>query len=314
MASSEFRTAMAGWIPVGADVAIVDVPVHRNIGDLFILAATHHLLSDLNCRVVYAAGRRDYRLSAARRALTPNAIIIGLGGGNFGDRYPAYQVHRERVAADFQDHRIVVLPQTLHFRDPNALAHAVECFRRHRDLRIAVRDAASLDLARQMTPHAMLLPDIVDVLGPTVVAAHRGSTSQIDSRPPLSREGTLVLRRRDSEGRPEAERRDTCDWADLFPGFDKQLTMAALLMSVAPATLSAHLHVRWSSRAVWMLQHAVRLMQHAERVETDRLHAAIVARIASRPVTIVDNGYGKLRAYYEAWWRHDRSVTFADQR
>lgn len=307
-----FQTAIAGWIPAGADVAIIDVPVHRNIGDLFILAATRHLLSALNCRVVYAAGRRDYRTSTARRALTPNTIIVGLGGGNFGDLYPKYQALREQVVTDFPDRRIVVLPQTLHFQDPRAFARAVEHFRRHPDLRIAVRDAASLDRARQMTPHAMLMPDIVDVLGPAVVAA-TGAVPERDSGPRPSPEGTLLLRRRDDEGRHGARDDGARDWADLFPGFATRLAMTAALMPVAPAALAAHLHVRWSSHAATMLRHAVHLMQPAAQVETDRLHAAIVARIAGRPVRLIDNRYGKLGAYYEAWWRHDRSVTFASR-
>ncbi len=50
------RAALARWIPRGAEVAILDVPVHRNIGDLFILAATRWLLAEMQCPVVYSAG------------------------------------------------------------------------------------------------------------------------------------------------------------------------------------------------------------------------------------------------------------------
>lgn len=305
-----FRRAIADWIPPGSDVAIVDVPVHRNVGDLFILAATRSLLSDLGCRVVYSAGIRDYRTVAARRALTPRTTIVGLGGGNFGDLYPKYQALRERVVADFPERRIVILPQTLHFRDVGALARSVQLFERHPDLRIFVRDARSLEMARPMTPHVMLLPDIVDVLGGDVVAGARQAAAVREASilsPPVD---TLVLRRRDNEGRG-GRRVSGEDWADFFPGFHRRLAMAAVLMPLAPAAVSARLHHQWATRATDMLVRAVRLMEPAGRVETDRLHGAIAARIAGRPVTLVDNGYGKLRAYYEAWWQHDGSVTFA---
>jgi pyruvyl transferase EpsO len=50
-------------------------------------------------------------------------------------------------------------------------------------------------------------------------------------------------------------------------------------------------------------------MATSAHVETDRLHSAIVARLAGRPVTLVDNSYGKLSAYYDAWWTNDPEVT-----
>jgi exopolysaccharide biosynthesis predicted pyruvyltransferase EpsI len=73
------------WIPRGSDVAITDVPVHRNVGDLFILAAATRLFADLGCRVVYRAGLRDYRTGAARRAIGRDTKIVGLGGGKKRD-------------------------------------------------------------------------------------------------------------------------------------------------------------------------------------------------------------------------------------
>ena len=49
-------------------------------------------------------------------------------------------------------------------------------------------------------------------------------------------------------------------------------------------------------------------MREVDHLVTDRLHAAILARLAGRPVTICDNAYGKLTSYYEAWWRDDPAI------
>ena len=85
------RSTLSAWIPAGCDAAIIDVPVHRNAGDLFILSATARLLDTLEARVVYRAGLRDYDTTRARRAIGRQTVVIGLGGGNFGDLYPRYQ-------------------------------------------------------------------------------------------------------------------------------------------------------------------------------------------------------------------------------
>jgi pyruvyl transferase EpsO len=49
-------------------------------------------------------------------------------------------------------------------------------------------------------------------------------------------------------------------------------------------------------------------------VVTDRLHGAIVARLAGRRVTLLDNSYGKLAAYHDAWWHDDPDVVLVRTR
>jgi pyruvyl transferase EpsO len=55
-------------------------------------------------------------------------------------------------------------------------------------------------------------------------------------------------------------------------------------------------------------------MAGASRIATDRLHGAILARLAGRPVTLIDNSYGKVTAYYEAWWQDDPAVELVRRR
>lgn len=313
----DMRQLFESWIPRGSNVAIVDVPVNRNAGDLFIHAATARLLADAGCRVVYRAGVRDYRSAAARRCITPGVVIVGLGGGNFGDLYPRYQALRERVVHDFPDNRIVILPQTIHFRHEDGIERCAALLTRHADLRIAARDARSLAVARRFTPHAQMCPDVVDATGLAVLGAEASPVAAPSA-------GTLYLLRRDGERRTDAPpaptridrpgrqgRERTMDWPDLFPEYAWRLAIAALLMPFAASSVSARLHEAWASYATQVLGRAVARMRQAERVVTDRLHGAIVARLAGRPVTLVDNAHGKLSAYYDAWWRDEALVTLA---
>jgi pyruvyl transferase EpsO len=297
VADPDITSTIERWIPRGSEVAILDVPVHRNVGDMFILAAGARLLEDLGSPVIYHAGLRDYRTSAARKAIGRETILVGLGGGNFGDLYPRYQAHREQIVRDFPRHRVVILPQTIHFTDPHARERSRHVLSRHRDLRIAARDQASLEIARTMATDAALLPDLVETYGGRIVG----------EPPPGTSKGTLTLIRRDRESRPDAAH--GIDWPDLFPEYRARLALTGTLMMAAGGTLSRTLHARWSRYADGLLVRAAERMAAASHVETNRLHAAIVARLAGRPVMLLDNSYGKLVAYYEAWWRNDPNVT-----
>ena len=275
----------------------MDVPVHRNAGDLFILAVTTRLFADLDCRIVFRTGLRDYRATRARRHVGRDTIVVGLGGGNFGDDYPRYQALRERIVADFPRHRIVILPQTVHFGDRGAREKALRQMAGHPDLRIGVRDPASREALSGLASQVELLPDIVHAFGE--MAAH--DTPQ--------RRGPSLLLRRDQEGvRPDGAE-PAVDWPEVFPDLIGRVALAAAAMPVAPGRINARLHEAWGAYAGDIYARARAWMQGAEYVVTDRLHAAIVARLVGRPVTLRDNGYGKLASYYDAWWRDDPDVT-----
>lgn len=295
------RTTLGSWIPPGSEVAILDVPVHRNIGDMFILAATMRMLAELGCRIVHRAGVRDYHRAAAHERIRPETIVVGLGGGNFGDVYPRYQRLRERILHDFPENRIVILPQTIHFTVPDNRTRMVDRFSAHPDIRIAVRDRASLEIARAFTPHVALLPDVVHAL-------------DVAPEPSVRRAaGMIFFMRRDREKRRSGgDPARAVDWPAVFPGFLPRLALAATLMPITPASYSAALHDRWTRYADALLSRGLSWMAGVDHLVTDRLHAAILARLGGRPVTLLDNAYGKLRAYYDAWWRDDPAVQIED--
>ncbi|HEX5817745.1 MAG TPA: polysaccharide pyruvyl transferase family protein, partial [Gemmatimonadales bacterium] len=72
------------------------------------------------------------------------------------------------------------------------------------------------------------------------------------------------------------------------------------------------LHAWWARAACELFVGAVDAIRGADRVVTDRLHAAILARIAGRPVTLLPDRFGKLSAYRDAWWLDDPAVTMAE--
>jgi pyruvyl transferase EpsO len=254
---------------------------------------------------------RDY--DGAGTQLPIGTILIGLGGGNLGDLYPRYQRLRERVAADFAGHRFVILPQSVHFTTEHACRDAARRLRGHRDLHVAVRDARSVAIARDFTGHVELLPDVVELWGRACIAAQAGRPSvETPGEPlPLDAAGTLHLMRADSERDLHAGTRGdpAVDWPALTPSPGRALVGMAAAVHLLPRAARAARYAAWSAHATRTLVTVVARMAAARLVVTDRLHGAIAARLADKPVQLVDNSYGKLSAYAATWWQNDPTMT-----
>src|SRR3546814_20988092 len=87
--------------------------------------------------------------------------IVLHGGGNFGDLYPIHQEFRERIVEQFPRNRIVIMPQSIHFKNPARLAEAARRFAAHRNLTTTVRDLDSERLVREHFSNPVhLVPDM----------------------------------------------------------------------------------------------------------------------------------------------------------
>lgn len=134
---SDLVAGIAGLVPEGRPAVYLDYPVHLNVGDLLIEAGTEQFFKHCGVNIVERRSAYDFG-AAARQRVTPDSVILLHGGGNFGDLYPLHQQFREAVIAAFPQNRIVMLPQTLHFESPGALAACAGRFARHPDLHICL--------------------------------------------------------------------------------------------------------------------------------------------------------------------------------
>ena len=55
-----------------------------------------------------------------------------------------------------------------------------------------------------------------------------------------------------------------------------------------------------------------KLLSRGKVVVTDRLHAAVLARLIGRPVVALDNSYGKLSSAANAWLGELGGITLVD--
>lgn len=287
---------------IGTDhVHYLDVPMHRNIGDLLIMLGTLRFFKRYQIKVAFKAPYFSYRTRWARR----KDVIVFQGGGNFGDLYEGPQQVRQHLVQQLPKNRIVILPQTIHFRSRRAYDECCGVFSRHPDLHVCVRDHLSYELALPMSRNVYLLPDLAHQLWPI-------------QRLRPSENGHLAVIRDDEErAASSVTGYDLClDWRELVgPGNKYRIRIARgvlrglFLARVKREHLASQLDL-WIDYAEKLVSDAVDLFSKYDVITTDRLHAHILACLMGIPNTVLNNSYGKNYSYVDAWTGLSNIVQF----
>lgn len=294
----ELRT----FIPSGDPVLYLDYPMHLNIGDQLINLGTEAWFADHGYTVTNRASHFDCSDRNLRKVGADSTIVLH-GGGNFGDIYPVHQEFREYIVGRFRNNRIVVMPQSVHFKSTDRLRVAAEIFSRHPRLTIAVRDTESFDLlTKHFKNDIRLFPDMAHQLWsrPDMTAGSVGRATDGANR-------TLVLWRQDIEAvaKPAgfAQDRDLIDWEALMTANDIRVYKAILRWYRLDRRLG-HLfpnHLLWYPIRARLVNRMICLFRSYDNIVTNRLHAMILGALLSRNVEFSDNSYGKLSRYWSAW-------------
>jgi exopolysaccharide biosynthesis predicted pyruvyltransferase EpsI len=276
-----YRTHVA----LGSRYALVDFPDHANVGDSAIWLGELAMLRQITKRdPCYVSTWHDFDLDAFRSAC-PDGILFLHGGGNLGDIWPHHQRFREDILARVRDRPVVQLPQSIHFRVLSEVDRFAVLVAHHPDFVLYVRDTRSLDFARKHLACPLhLAPDSAYALGEQSCAA-----PQCD---------VLMLMRTDDERQgyalPSPDPAIVVDWleddADVPVGVDAKAREA---------------------QAVARVDRGLRLLARGRVVVTDPLHRHILSDLLGIPHVVLDNDYGKLAAYLDAWSVPDPIVTRA---
>jgi pyruvyl transferase EpsO len=296
-------------LPPGRPVLYLDYPVHLNVGDQLINLGTECYLKDHGHRVIGRYSLFNCPAGIARR-IPGDAVVLLNGGGNLGDVYVDHEAFRQRIVAEHPGHRIVILPQTIHFTSAGARAAAAAVYGRHPDLTICVRDGRSAEAATGLGAASLLLPDMAHQLW-RHPALHR-------LRGPVAQgEGRLRFFRKDGEATEStASAGASFDWAD-WQGAAAALGFRALrkLHYLAPRLRgSLGLAGLWYRFRDALIAGALRRMGNPAAVETDRLHMSILATLLGIPVVLFDNAYGKNAGYAAAWFAGHDGVCYRGRR
>jgi pyruvyl transferase EpsO len=278
-------------IPPHSQVIYLDVPVYENIGDLLIMKGTEQFFEDFNIMV-----RKRYSILnfPFKKKIPQDWIIVCQGGGNFGDLYPSVQKFREKVVHYYPDHRIVILPQTIHFHDLSKQQEAMQLLSKHRDLHLFVRDEISYNIAKSYIKQLHLSPDMAHQLYPMENQHSRSKR-------------TLGLFRTDDELASGSVNAHICDQITDWPQLLSYWDMTLVRIMVKGFRINRFIGNIMPLQQIWvhlsdqLVDKALSLYSEFGQVVTSRLHGHILACLLDKPNVLLDNSYGKNSSYYEAW-------------
>lgn len=289
------------------DCALMDFPDHSNVGDSAIWVGELAWLAESGVRIRYRCDVKSYDRTQLERAARTGPILIH-GGGNLGDLWRRHQRLREQVIRDFPDRHIIQLPQTMYFRDRDALARTREVFDAHPNLTLLLRDQPSLELARQeFRAPSLLCPDTAFYVGPLAA----------EEPPDLD---VLWLRRQDQEAvdqvGPEPPDLFVCDWLDedvpALRRVREVLRPLAARERHGLRVVGRLVAATYDLQARQRLRVGCRLLARGRVVITDRLHGHILCLLLGIPHVLLDNNYGKVRRFYETWTAAAPQVRWAE--
>lgn len=321
--AEECRATLAEVLDGATSCALVDFPLHSNVGDSAIWLGERRLLSELGVDVRYTCHFGDYRPHILRNRLPVDAPVLIHGGGNFGDLWPDHQRLRTKVIEDFPDRQIVQLPQTLNLTESGTVKRVRSLLRSHGGVTVMCRDGRSVDFAREeLSTNARIAPDSAFLLGPlssrspdpsTIFWLARDDREQSpDSRPDSAVSQT-----------PEGVKMIVQDWLN-EGGLGNRSVLFRLgrylacrgreqlaeITTLGPLTNRAYLH-NYDWQALQRVRRGVAMLSSGSVVVTDRLHGHILSVLLGRPQVLLDNSYGKVRSFCETWGHRYGGVRWA---
>lgn len=314
--------ALAG----ATDVALIDAPNQRNVGDSLIWAGEIAYFQRLGLRIRYICDLWSYDPDGLRKAM-PEGVVLFHGGGNFGDLWPGHQILREKVARDLTDYRVVQLPQSIYFEDEARAAGANAVLGRHPDFHVLVRDTLSMTRAADQLPDVSIsfCPDMaLGWTAPPTVRARAADAERVVVIARADKEASSGLDSVDQDWLPGTQTEVT-DWAALSAAswrwrVYRNLSLCTRFYAKVRKRIR-FLPVRLPNKvAHWVItrindvnvSNAVDLYSGASAVVTDRLHAHILAALMGIPHVVLDNNYQKVSQIMRDYSGEFTTVGYAD--
>lgn len=290
-----------------AAYGLLDFPNHGNIGDSAIWAGEVALLRRVHGRGPAYVSHMRYPVTEPGRILPAGSTLYLHGGGNFGDIWPVFQNYREAVIAANPQYRIVQLPQSLHYAEPDAIERTKRVIGAHPDFHMMVRDHQSHAFVQQhFRCPVQLVPD--SAFGIDMSRVPRSSAPK----------GILALLRSDKEVRPDAAEghrhfQDVtiADWQQQNRRGIEKGTLG--LFRALPFRAAQGLRARaFDAMVDGRVALGFAQLDQAEVVVTDRLHGHIMATLLGKPHVVIDNFYGKIANFIAAFGKDDVTLQARD--
>tara|TARA_R110001583_G_scaffold116529_1_gene267306 strand:+ start:4108 stop:5025 length:918 start_codon:yes stop_codon:yes gene_type:complete len=278
----------------GKNILFMDYPLHNNVGDWLIYHGTLNLLKNLGCTVKGQYSTHNYQNTFSQN-IPKDWIILLHGGGNFGDIYDVHQNLRLDVIKQFPEHKIIAMPQSVHYDDPKNFQRDAQFYLQHKDLTVHIRDRESYDFLHAYLPETMLrlTPDMAS----TLIGRWPWTKGNKD---------TLYFRRKDKEAPAMQENLDNSfDWVNMFSSIDRKIMGKIMRLARLEGQYQRNLGAAylWMHYTNFLLKKASATFAPYQKVDTDRLHGMIFALLLGKEVILRDNSYGKIGRYVGAWFK-----------
>lgn len=287
------------------DYVLLDVPYYTNIGDTLIWEGTKHFLKNIPHKCLYTASVETYKY----RPLPTGTVILMQGGGNFGDLWRRHQDLRLEVVKAYPNNRIIILPQTIFYKDNFVFEADAKIFNSHKDLHICARDTGSLNfLQKALNCNLLLVPDMAFCISSKLLKKYSKKEG----------ERALFLKRNDPEfceydfNSYITENRsmlDICDWPTMEQQFKAKAYLDKLLWHKEQIGRIPDIYADWVFRP-HQVKKGVEFVSQYKKVYTTRLHVAILSLLLDKEIVFFDNSYGKNCSFYKTWLTEADNITF----
>ncbi len=260
----------------------------------------------------YVSDFDNYSKAQIKKSLNKNTIILFHGGGNFGTIYKHHHDFKLKVMNDFYGVPIIQLPQTIQFEDEESAKVTAEVIKKHGNFTLLARSQKSFDFSlSHFNAKSILCPDMAFFIG----AINCQHTSIVDR---------FFLLRTDDEKANDANMYppniasgksfEVDDWLDMSPiesfvhRVERHHFARKILTALNPS--NQVLLFLWNMLCALRMRRGVAKLSKGNVVVTDRLHAHILSVLMYKPHVLVDNSYGKLLQFYQAWTKDSPIATF----
>lgn len=295
------------------DVAVVDAPNQRNIGDSLIWEGELQYLREMGCRIRYVSDIRCFDARALAKRLPDDGVVLLHGGGNFGDIWTGHQGHREAVVATLHQYRVVQLPQSIFFADSDNAARANRILGAHPDFVVLLRDSLSIERAHQQLPDVTVrfCPDMALGWEPPPRSDDHAQPSEIVAIARADREASSGLRGVSQNWIPGhrvnvtdwgLHARDPLRWRLARAGLRLQHILVAGRRKTGipvPALPQRFVLSLLKTTNIMNVRSALRLYARAKALVVDRLHAHVLALLLGLDHVLLDNNYRKLAGVFK---------------
>lgn len=279
---------------------LVDIPYYQNIGDVLIWEGEKDFLKDIGSNCIYAASYWTFTFPD----YDENVTILFSGGGNLGDLYPEHIEFLIKIVHRYPNNRIVVLPQTVYYKDKIKEENHLRELNRHKDLVFCARDKKVAEDVSRYIDNVVTVPDM----------AFYNDMNKLEKYKMPTIFDRLIIKRDDDETGTDdtSVNGDIADWPTLAKGFRTTTIVNKVLYTMATKGIIFRRFWDWYFQTIHsslMLKEGVRFISPYKEIETTRLHGCILSILLNKKVSLIDNSYGKNSEFYKSWLVMDEDVT-----